>query len=198
MSSDNAPISVSTGSEKKSSIGDHKVIRHSYDNLLTAAARLLAFSYTPAKVPEGPVFEHQEVLILDDLISFAIHARRFTENTITQKVASSHLLQRSDGIQGKNYSLTRLINVIVHNQSLRICRTENELKILGGDQSFENLMTANIKYFPQPICFITSDTSTIFSFRLGDFIESFQATMLHEIMQICEDQKLYLDNVYNL
>jgi hypothetical protein len=59
----------------------HRVIRHAYEEVLTACARLISFSTAGPSIEDGPINERQELLAVEDLISFAIHARRLIENT---------------------------------------------------------------------------------------------------------------------
>jgi hypothetical protein len=58
-----------------------RVIRHAYEEVLTACARLVAFSTGSPPVGDGPIGERQEILAVEDLIKFAIHARRLIEST---------------------------------------------------------------------------------------------------------------------
>src|SRR5215468_8838230 len=66
-------------------IGSHAVIRHGYENVLTACARLASFATGREPTTDGPVSRRQEILAVDDLVGFAIHARRLIENTASSK-----------------------------------------------------------------------------------------------------------------
>ena len=66
-------------------IGSHSVIRHAYENVLTACARLGSFATGREPTTDGPVGRQQELLAVDDLVGFAIHARRLIENTASSK-----------------------------------------------------------------------------------------------------------------
>lgn len=66
-------------------IGSHSVIRHAYESVLIACARLASFASGGPTTTNGPISEQQEILAADDLVSFAIHARRLIQNTSTQK-----------------------------------------------------------------------------------------------------------------
>src|SRR6266850_2351690 len=59
----------------------HRIIRHAYEEVLTACARLISFSTGNPPVTDGPISERQETLAVEDLINFVIHARRLIEST---------------------------------------------------------------------------------------------------------------------
>jgi hypothetical protein len=59
----------------------HRIIWHAYEEVLTACARLVSFSTGSPPVIDGPIAERQETLAVEDLITFAIHARRLIEST---------------------------------------------------------------------------------------------------------------------
>jgi hypothetical protein len=61
--------------------GGHDLIRHAYEEVLTACARLISFSSGGPSIGYSLIDERQETLAVADLISFAIHARRLIENT---------------------------------------------------------------------------------------------------------------------
>ena len=64
-------------------IGSHSVIRHAYQNVLNACARLASFATGSPTTTDGPIDQQQELLAADDLVTFGIHARRLIENTTT-------------------------------------------------------------------------------------------------------------------
>jgi hypothetical protein len=53
----------------------HRIIRHAYEEVLTACARLVSFSNGSPPATDGPISERQEPLVVEDLIDFTIHAR---------------------------------------------------------------------------------------------------------------------------
>jgi hypothetical protein len=48
-------------------IGSHSVIRHAYENVLNACARLASFATGGPTTTDGPISEQQEILAADDL-----------------------------------------------------------------------------------------------------------------------------------
>jgi hypothetical protein len=61
-------------------IGSHAVIRHAYEDVLSACARLASFATGGPTRTDGPITRQQTILAVDDLVTFAIHARRLIEN----------------------------------------------------------------------------------------------------------------------
>jgi hypothetical protein len=67
-------------------IGDHTVIRHAYENALTACARLSAFATCIPTASQGLLINaRQDIPAIDDLVAFATNARRLLENTRTKQ-----------------------------------------------------------------------------------------------------------------
>jgi len=111
-------------------IGSHSVIRHAYENVLNACARLASFATGGPTTTDGPISEQQEILAVDDLVSFAIHARRLIENTASQSRFRQVTLRQSWKAPGKTIAITRVINVLVHHKKIKIVRDLFKLELL--------------------------------------------------------------------
>jgi hypothetical protein len=185
------PQQMELGEMSPAKLGSRAAIRHGYESVLTASARL--FSFATGKIPEteGPIGEHQEVLAADDLLALAIHARRLIDNTISLKRARQVSVRV--WIEGKfEYKpITRINNVIVHNVSLRIFRTEAHLRIALGNWTIDDFMIGTRRYI-DPICHVKSDQDN-FIFRIAEFIETFQRKILAPVIEMCEEHHLWLD-----
>lgn len=60
---------------------DHQVIRHAYENALNACARLSSYATAkPTDSIDGLINTRQTILAIDDLMVFAINARRLMDN----------------------------------------------------------------------------------------------------------------------
>jgi hypothetical protein len=103
----------------------HSVIRHAYENVLTACARLAAFATCdPATYGLGLIYERQEILAVDDLVTFAISARRLIENTMTPKeFLSIEIFAASKDTDVIRRPVVRIINIIVHHKDIYISRS---------------------------------------------------------------------------
>ena len=175
-------------------VGSVELVRHSYDGVLTAASRLMAFSSAnPSSIP-GLIHSYQTILSKDDLILFAIHARRLIENTVKQANVAEEKIERTDGQIGLDYPLTRIINVIVHNVQLEVVRSEQEVRILSRIFTDTDFFTANIKYLRQPVCVAVSDKGQHIHFQIGDMIVSFERKVLMPIVEFCSSQGIHLES----
>ena len=100
--------------------GTNAVIRHAYTSALDAAARLHSFATGTAPGFFDAIYSRQEVLAVDDLISFAIHSRRLIELTVGKEMANRHPVPLVGGDLGAQAPLWRIINIIVHHRTLSV------------------------------------------------------------------------------
>jgi hypothetical protein len=178
-------------------IGSHSVIRYAYENVLTACARLASFSTGGPTTTDGPISGQEEILEVDDLVSFAIHARRLIENTASRK-RFKHVVIRSYNL--RTIPITRVINVLVHHKEIEIIRGLFKLELVTGRLS---PIDALIKYGTEktrkynkkfsPVVSITSDHGTTIALNIQQCIEVFQSKALNHILEICAEHGLYLD-----
>ena len=137
------------GSWPSTQIGAHRVIRHAYENVLTACARLASFAAGGPTATDGPIAEQQEILAVDDLATFAIHARRLIENTATASRFRQVMVRRFpykalvDFYRMRVYrgsmesvSITRVINVLIHHKFLDVARSTFDAEMLMPPRCF--------------------------------------------------------------
>jgi hypothetical protein len=178
-------------------IGSHTVIRHAYENVLNASARLISFATgIPTASRDGLINERQAILAADDLIMFALHARRLIENTASHKQFSQISIPAvSDAQKGKvPIPITRIINLFIHHKDIRIVRFTSELKILTGDWKDEDLLHKNIKHF-SPIVIVESDHGKMATFQLRELVETFETEVLNPIVGLCAEDKFFLEDL---
>jgi hypothetical protein len=182
------------GEWKGAELGAHGSIRNSYANALTAAARLFSFATGAAPTTDGPVADQQEALAADDLVAFAIHARRLIDNTISLKRANKVQLRcLQSGEKEREYTpITRVINVIIHHSELRVFRSQIHLRIYSGQASIEDLMRSDDKTI-DPICIATSDKEKLLIFEIRELVETFQKGILGPVIDLCGEHHLWLD-----
>jgi hypothetical protein len=114
---------------RKLSRSTQKMVRHDFEQVLTACARLASFSGGARMRSDGPIDDRQEELAIDDLVLFGIHARRLIENT-TGKRRFSRIavpLYRPK-LAGREVAMWRIINTIVHYELIEIIRSEGHLR----------------------------------------------------------------------
>ena len=169
-------------------IGSHTVIRHAYENVLDSCARLACFATALPMKTDGPINERQEILAADDLVVFAINARRLIDNTASLvRFRSVAIGVGKPGI----VSLRRVINILIHHKGMRIMRSRYEL----NPNPLEVVARSEWKheYFPPPVA-VTSDKNETISFGIKELIETFQSKVLTPILDLCAEQRLYLND----
>ena len=87
------------------------------------AAALAASQVATGREPttDGPIGRQQEVLAVDDLVSFAIHARRLIGNTASPKRFTGVALELYHK-PSETIAITRVINKLVHHRDIEIVR----------------------------------------------------------------------------
>lgn len=177
--------------------GAHAVIRHAYEQVLDSCARLGAFATGNPPLTEGPIAERQEFLAIDDLLNFSIHARRLIESTVGSKRIKTVTIPIKNP-KTKGIGAWKLINAIVHHNDIHIIRTTFQLRLYMGD-SLENLTPLMIsgnkenKSFP-PMMIVKSDQEKYTTFEIVNLIEIFQEKVLSPIIDLCDEQNLFLNN----
>jgi hypothetical protein len=175
-------------------IGSHGVIRHAYQNVLNACARLACFATSVPTTTDGPIGQQQELLAADDLITFGIHARRLIENTAKAR-RFTQVTVRQYPRRGKSTSITRIINILIHHKHIVIVRSNFQLEVSASRNPIEVLIKydgAKHRYFP-PFVLLTSDRDKTITFEVRELIETFQAKVLNPIIDMCAEHGLHLD-----
>jgi hypothetical protein len=198
------------GNWPSTKIGTHGVVRHAYENVLTACARLASFATGNPTTTDGPIDEQQEILAVDDLATFALHARRLIENTATagrfrevrvrrfplKALIASYEMPIYRAASTGQISITKVINVIIHLKSLRIVRSAFETELLVRRYALVEVYSRygddNDQYF-SPIVFVQSHKNQTVAFEIKELIETFQAKVLGPIIELCGEQRLHLD-----
>jgi len=177
-------------------LGSSASIRHSYESSLSACARLLAYATGEMPGDDSPIGQRQDVLAQEDLTTFAIHARRLVESTISTKSTSAVTVDGVyDGAKG-GIPITRIFNLIIHHKRLEIHRTDSVFQVAMHFKKAGNidpLLALDIKSnFIPAFCLVTSDRDNIAGFRIKDLVEIFAKEVLLAIISYCEERQLYL------
>jgi hypothetical protein len=174
--------------------GDHQVIRHAYENVLTTSARLIAFATgKPSNSRNGYIEHRQDILAIDDLTIFAINSRRLMENTSSLGRFSIVNINVISNLRWVPIPITRIINVIIHHKRLTISRSSVSQHFDFNDWSAEDWKGKNLRYF-SPMVMVVSDHNKRIAFELAKLIEIFELEILEPIVDLCEEEKLILDN----
>lgn len=176
---------------------NHEVIRHGYENVLTACARLASFaSGRPTDAIDGLINGRQTLLAADDLIVFAVSGRRLMDNAASLgQFIQTNIKVIADGIAAEK-PVTRVVNIIIHHKNIRIARFNHDLVDLTDPKNWtaEYFAHKNVKHFP-PIVVVRSDQGGPIAFGLWDLITTFELGVIAPIVDACADDGLYLDDI---
>lgn len=172
-------------------------LRHAYEQVLNYGARLSLFASGSPTRTRGPIDRRQELLALDDMTNFALHARRLIELTQSKK---RFLSVKFPGVVNGNKSeiaVTKILNVLIHHKSIIIFRDEIFFHIRDEPHKWKEIladeMLGSVKYktFP-PKIMVHPDRGGAIAFDLGTMIEVFQDKVLDPIITMCEEHGCYL------
>lgn len=176
-------------------MSDEKLIRHAYGQVVTSGSRLISFATGDLPKSEGPMRDMQEVLAVDDLASFAYHARRLTALTGTYRGIKSVSIPTKMGKE-KSLSVSKILNIIVHSESLSVFRDKFSVELfrVGSidpvDFIIKNQHLIKKKIPTQVV--VKSDRSETVNFLLENLIEVYEEKILTKVIDLCDDNKIYL------
>ena len=180
---------------------DEQLIKHAYEQVVTAAARLASFATGRPTASFGPISERQEMLVLDDLAHFAYHGRRLISLTGTQNKFRSIVIPGPPEIKN-DLILTKILNIIIHHEDIIIVRTKLHAELIkckaegGSEEEMMNILMRYknpSNYLIPVIVSVQSDHSDVTSFRLENLINVFESKILKDIINACSERKIYLD-----
>ena len=178
---------------------NHQVIRHAYENVLTACARLSSFATAkPTDSIDNLINARQTILATDDLMAFAINARRLMDNGASLDQFANAIIKVTFNDIDTVKPVTRIVNILIHHNDIRIIRFNYELMVLdnpigGSDFDAQLFLHKNVKSFP-PIVRVKSDQNKRVIFDVAELIHVFESKVLAPIVEICAEDKLYLDD----
>lgn len=164
---------------------DHQIIRHAYENVLNAAARLIAFATGfPTATDDFLINSRQKILATDDLMLFAINARRLMESVYpTMQFTTEYEVVKKDKKAKK--TMREITNILIHHKFIEVVRFNYEVtKII--------LQKGEIKTF-KPVVHVKSDRGEFIAFSLGEIIKKFEIDVLEPIVEFCSEDGLFLD-----
>ncbi len=174
-------------------MGSSTVIRHAYENALTTSARLYSFASGCEPTSDGPIEQRQEVLAGDDLLSFAIHARRLIDSTISMPRANRIEVQAFTK-DGKVYvPVTRIINILIHHREVAVIRTAQHLRISMGVSTIRDFMITDEPRIA-PMCVAVSDKGKTIVFNIRALVERFQEQIIEPVIELCAEHSIFLES----
>jgi hypothetical protein len=151
----------------------------------------------------GELDARQIALAIDDLVIFSLNARRLIDDTDMRtlaqnvNVATFKIVQRPETWEfekgEEKISVWRLVNIIVHHETLELLRSTFDLLLKVLPDPVEALLhdKRSVKY--PAMLLVKSDQSSLLAIELGDFLTSFLEQVLSPIVDKCEDRHIYLE-----
>jgi hypothetical protein len=175
--------------------------RRSYESCLDLAARLSCFSASSLMLNADAVTLRQTDLALDDLVIFALHARRLINDASLYELAI-HIEICNDSV--KKYSLWEILGIIIHCEKIQIARNEFESKFFFEDGYAKSLFKENIEDMMvnpnlkpiSPLVQIKSDKSDFILFNLKHFIEIFSERIVPECIGRALAKRIFLEDIF--
>ncbi len=184
---------------------DEPTIKADYEALLNASARLFAYAQSSPKDVYYEISERQDSLAYDDLVLFALRARRFIEATsfrtrahevnvpVGRRANESTQSQR----EPETENFWRLITVIIHHVTLKILRDlavhERDVAMLEGGLDAVIPKIEDCKPI-RPIVIVKSDHDSC-AFDLRIFLDVFSKKIFEPAVDHCANHNIYLESL---
>ena len=176
---------------------NNRIIRRSFDVAVERAARLATFSLAPPHRFGAEISDRAEKLAHDDLVVFAISARRlFDAAGLVALSQSSKVMELRPQMSEwhlalehlKNISLRLVLNMIVHSDTLEISTYELHVLALAGHEVPSEIAISQIaqRDFGRvlPIILLRTDREPYRFVRLSELIDGF-SDCLDEVVAHC-------------
>jgi hypothetical protein len=191
--------------------GKKDLILHTYDSFLIAQTRLFVQAGSNKESDSAEINRRRELLLLDDLTSFAIAARRLVELTGLKSFANRcmvpmvyldqteepYQIMKLDNRIGFHTLMNRLIHasIIEHIDNmldfvLFVTRPAREIreKIM-----WHRILNKNYDHKPmEQLLFVSSDEVNPVFFSLDDMIQQ-SIPVSEKIVDVCNDSKIFLE-----
>lgn len=180
-------------------------IKIQYDVLLASLARLAPFSVA-RDYPWGiEVQDRIEKHACEEIVSFAVSARRFIEAsngvTLAKNVDLPILKEEFSASNAKfiasdrRITIWRVLGVIIHNEYLWFIKTEREVRT-HFEKNFKSsdFMFTDGETFP-PVARLKSDKSPMINVRVRDLVSRFEDKLLDPLVDELADKGVFLESI---
>lgn len=172
------------------------LLRHSYDQAITHAARLASFAASPLMAEMHALEDRQNELAMGDLVSLALHLRRLIEVTDTGiPVRGATVDAIREGKKGAT-PVTTVVNKIIHHRRLDILRRQSDC-MPPPDRTNELLMAwlkaRNVGYYP--MFAVEADTGGMIGMQAAEFVSAAYRGVVKPIVDYCDERKFYLEDL---
>jgi hypothetical protein len=177
---------------------DEMSIRADYEALLDRCARLMAYAQSSPQHVFWPIVERQDRLAEDDLIAFALRARRFISATSLISLAYNVLVPMGPLREGEFQHMWRVITTIVHYTDLTIFRSIDQFRIiykaLRGTLTFHDVLRNRSSNPIAPIIFVSSDQHVL-AFDASVLLHIFNEKILRPAVASCRERGVELTDI---
>jgi len=140
-------------------------------------------------------------LALDDLVTFAVHARRLIQNTLGKKSFASVDVPQLAPLHG-SVAITEVIDALIHNEDIDVVRSFFHYSLVSDppvnlDDAIDRL--AKQESGPgriPPIVAVKSDRGLRCVVSVSDLTEVFETKILEKIIEYCVEDRLFLEDEY--
>jgi hypothetical protein len=143
------------------------------------------------------VDQRLEDLAVDDLIAASIHVRRLLELTAQKSMASKVMVSAFVRGEPQDLPLTRLINGVIHHTSMKVIRRRSDTlpaPTKDNPESFVQFYQA-VYVGLHPVIWLSSDLVDHLAFRVDFFAAGIAKEILGPIVEYCDDNELYLEDM---
>jgi hypothetical protein len=172
------------------------LIRHAYDEVITAAARLASFSVCPLLPGMENIEDRQNELAIGDLLTFSLHMRRLIEISEAEvKQSTVEVLEVVENkSEDKSVPVWRVINIIIHHRRIEVMRRESDsirTPLDTGEAMVAWLEARGRSYQPRVV--VKSDKGSAVGFLLTNFINAAHEGVIDPIVEYCSERELDLE-----
>jgi len=185
---------------------DKLLIRHAYEGTIDRGARLATFATSKPLEAHTEIESRRTEQAIDDVLLFAVYARRLIERTSTKSLAQNVSIGLWDFagsydhinfvLRSETIPFWKLLGILIHHQSIEVIRRQFDAKLFAGADFVhvipEMLVGTHVSWI-QPKIIVRSDRSKIYVFDSLQFIGAFQEKILSSAVVFCEDNGLDLD-----
>jgi hypothetical protein len=192
---------------------EHKkdLILHTYDSFLVAQTRLFVQANSNEECDSDEINRRRELLLLDDLMGFAIAARRLIELTGLKSFANRcaipmvyldqteepYVVMKLDSSIGFHTLMNRLIHASIvehlHNKLNLVLFVTRPTKEVREKIIWNRILKKNYKREPiEQLLFVSSDEMNPVFFSISDMIQE-STKVAEKVIDVCNNQKIFLE-----
>lgn len=172
------------------------LLRHSYDQAITHAARLASFAASPLLAEMGVLEDRQNELAMGDLISLSLHLRRLLELSNTGDFVRTNSVEAVRNGKKTMIPITTIVNKVIHHQRLDILRRQSDY--MAAPEHTDEALAAWMKARQvglYPLFAVQADSGGLIGLRFAEFVVAAYRGIVRPIVDYCDDRQFYLEDL---